>query len=1488
MYGSKKNVAFISIAAVLVVALVVVAALAIAGVFNPFVDEPVAFAATEQENVQLVRDFAPDTVLYLRSLDGTEPTGVPGTYVKVVDNEGENVPLVFATQRKDGHVGVLPKNGWTPGMTYGVSILSGSFVFADGEYAGLSSFQCTVTAPESEVAVFKEGILYLSAEDTLVETEWADAAHEEPIAWELAMSKDPGDSKVFVLGEGAKSVAYKRHELQSEVRLNGGKYVLTVQAAEVEDVFASLNINKSYVPTAEDILFDVDATVASFKDSEFYAAALGLLYGSVTAEEKKEAEKWVDFKVDPAFKMGPPAQVTVDLTVVFKGILKKNGVRDPESKITIKVANVLEPTFDVHIEKEEGSGKNAFDVAVDLDLTTHASIVASYQRSGSSKGENPDQDLKKIAEELQNVARKYLGEHAAYNPEKPYVFAHWTIPVGNLPICIEYDMGLEIKANFSAEIGTTMSNELELTFGAVYANGQLQPFGNVEDKFSLDTISLKGSLGASIGLLNEIGVSAYGTIGVSLSATVGAYGEIAGRLDVDVNNLMQGDVDIVPAYYIEAGLFVNLKVKGKVFGFTIKEFTALDKKFPLLTLGHKYIPISSDFEGWPTTDGATPAENPFADETVYMNSSYFYVTAFDVMALDITSIYAPAEKRTLAWDEFTYSYDEAYFTMEGNKIKVQHTAPAEFESVIVVTSKVNKDLSKKLTVVKNPEVPTTVKGGEVKVYDKANPQDVYYTVMMNGSKFLGVSLDGEPLHISEDTYAFDTLVLDVAVLNGLTYGEHEVLVESSRGYLALTLDVISSADVEIDTTKRVFDKASARALSWNVDLQGSDILSLNAEYQYRAMSGVLSVGADHWMALDCGEYELELVLSNGNEFVLPVEVVDNRSAVLNTAVYEYVAGSGASLALDIELYEKEIQKVSFGGTVYGVDALEGEKDNVLPADAFAGLGKGSYQGQIVAGATYSFTVEISEDNQLIVPVKYATFDKAVDGDVVFKANASGFSGLYLVDEAGNLVDGFAVEGDDLVVSAAYLKTVNVNSWIGKVMGQGVKAVSLRIDLSNSARPVLVGAASVTTANSTASFGWDLAGYSFNDLSVEGLAADAYLLKDNGIDVKVSELVYGENRFVVYTPVNSFELVVVKKGNPALLTHACTVDKEAGDEASFAIDVAHLTFREMRVEGVEILPIQYRYHEGVVTLTNDFVYNLEAGKTYNVILMMSEGVEFRATLSIQGKLDSFQAIGDGKKATPYLIYTADQLINMAEQVNNGVGKDAYYRLMADVDMTGKEMAPIGTDKNAFGGEFDGNGYSIYNLSITKTVKIEDGHVIGLFGYNAGTVKNVRLVSPVVKFADAGSVNAGILVGRNTGTIRNITIVTGTISAESKSWLNLKNAFFDLGAVVGYNENGTIKNVQVEASISAKVKGLNIMGIQVTGRKSYINVGAVVGYFTKTDAALNGKKLVSAVTVNATISAEADNNQINKNGWYGFSDLSENEIDSSSNRMRIYTE
>ena len=153
---------------------------------------------------------------------------------------------------------------------------------------------------------------------------------------------------------------------------------------------------------------------------------------------------------------------------------------------------------------------------------------------------------------------------------------------------------------------------------------------------------------------------------------------------------------------------------------------------------------------------------------------------------------------------------------------------------------------------------------------------------------------------------------------------------------------------------------------------------------------------------------------------------------------------------------------------------------------------------------------------------------------------------------------------------------------------------------------------------------------------------------------------------------------------------------------------------------------------------------------------------------------------------YMVYNADGLMNIAELVNGGK-TDINITLTADIDLTGKDWTPIGTDyDNSYKGTFDGGGHTITGLTFTT-----NDEYAGLFGWlnRAGTVKNVVMEGVQITSNQIYGGSIGGVVGSGWGTIENCS-VSGSVSGTVY-----------VGGVVGVQIGGSITG----CSSSATVKG-----------------------------------------------------------------------------------
>ena len=204
--------------------------------------------------------------------------------------------------------------------------------------------------------------------------------------------------------------------------------------------------------------------------------------------------------------------------------------------------------------------------------------------------------------------------------------------------------------------------------------------------------------------------------------------------------------------------------------------------------------------------------------------------------------------------------------------------------------------------------------------------------------------------------------------------------------------------------------------------------------------------------------------------------------------------------------------------------------------------------------------------------------------------------------------------------------------------------------------------------------------------------------------------------------------------------------------------------------------------------------LEAGSRYKYTVKVNttgltlEGCTIGSWADGGGESGAAEDLGyiyDSNTKT-YTVYNADGLMNIAELVNGGK-TDINITLTADIDLTGKNWTPIGTDyDNSYKGTFDGGGHTITGLTFTT-----NDEYAGLFGWlnRAGTVKNVVMEGVQITSNQIYGGSIGGVVGYGWGTIENCS-VSGSVSGTVY-----------VGGVVGVQIGGSITG----CSSSATVKG-----------------------------------------------------------------------------------
>ena len=159
----------------------------------------------------------------------------------------------------------------------------------------------------------------------------------------------------------------------------------------------------------------------------------------------------------------------------------------------------------------------------------------------------------------------------------------------------------------------------------------------------------------------------------------------------------------------------------------------------------------------------------------------------------------------------------------------------------------------------------------------------------------------------------------------------------------------------------------------------------------------------------------------------------------------------------------------------------------------------------------------------------------------------------------------------------------------------------------------------------------------------------------------------------------------------------------------------------------------------------------------------------------------------------VVSNVDQLMAISEQ------PDAKYLLACDINCKGRILTPIET----FSGEFEGNGYKIFNFAINTT-----SGSAGFIYNNEGTIKNLSFDDYTydVVFSGGGNtnykINYAMVTSLNNGVIENCNVLDGTMHINYKVYKVYLTCY--AGVFAGRN-NGIITDCKSYAVL--KTEGIS---------------------------------------------------------------------------------
>ena len=215
----------------------------------------------------------------------------------------------------------------------------------------------------------------------------------------------------------------------------------------------------------------------------------------------------------------------------------------------------------------------------------------------------------------------------------------------------------------------------------------------------------------------------------------------------------------------------------------------------------------------------------------------------------------------------------------------------------------------------------------------------------------------------------------------------------------------------------------------------------------------------------------------------------------------------------------------------------------------------------------------------------------------------------------------------------------------------------------------------------------------------------------------------------------------------------------------------------------------------LTATKRNAILLEKGKIAVMPSLVFEPGSETAALDGYTEEEYYFSGGKGTVSDPYLISSADDLVELAAHINAAEAdfKMAAYRQVAPIDLSAcPNFQPIGITSSAnFRGVYDGGNYPITGLELNNTDEV----CTGLFG-NCGTgavLRNINLVN--VNITSSYAYAAGLVGYLYRGTMENCS-VTGTISSTG----SVDNKSYT-GGLIGRVNTSTVSGCSFQGSVTS---------------------------------------------------------------------------------------